>query len=54
VILPDEIVDTMYKVEKAMHPSLQETGRGGIPANQTGISIATELNKNAPPLESQA
>jgi len=50
---PDEIIDAMYKVGKAMHPSLRETGRGRIAATQTGISIATELNKKAPPLESQ-
>ena len=45
VIPPDEVVDAMDKVGKAIPPSLRETGRGGIAVSRTGISIATELKK---------
>lgn len=52
VIPPDEVVDAMYKVGNALPPSLRETGRGGVAATRTGMSIAAELKKNAPTLES--
>ncbi|MDD5016370.1 MAG: L-serine ammonia-lyase, iron-sulfur-dependent, subunit alpha, partial [Atribacterota bacterium] len=51
-IPPDEVVDAMYKVGKALPPSLRETGRGGVAATQTGMSITAELKKNTPALES--
>lgn len=51
VIPPDEVVDAMYRVGKALPPSLKETGRGGVAAIPRGVSITAELKKNAPTLE---
>jgi len=52
-IPPDEVIDAMSMVGKAMHPSLKETGRGGVAVTKTGVNIAKNLLKNAPHLESK-
>ena len=43
-IIPfDEVVDAMYRVGKALPPSLRETSMGGLATTKTGIQINTEL-----------
>ena len=43
-IIPfDEVVEAMYRVGKAMPPSLRETSMGGLATTKTGIQIKTEL-----------
>lgn len=45
-IIPfDEVVEAMYRVGKAMPPSLRETSMGGLATTKTGIQIATDLFK---------
>ncbi|MDH8677993.1 L-serine ammonia-lyase, iron-sulfur-dependent, subunit alpha [Fusibacter bizertensis] len=46
-IIPfDEVVEAMYRVGKAMPPSLRETSMGGLATTKTGIQINTELFGN--------
>ena len=46
-IIPfDEVVKAMYRVGKAMPPSLRETSMGGLATTKTGIQINTELFGN--------
>jgi L-serine ammonia-lyase (EC 4.3.1.17) len=46
-IIPfDEVVEAMYRVGKAMPPSLRETSMGGLATTKTGIQINTELFSN--------
>lgn len=43
-IIPfDEVVEAMYRVGKALPPSLRETSMGGLATTKTGIQINTEL-----------
>jgi L-serine dehydratase len=43
-IIPfDEVVEAMYRIGKAMPPSLRETSMGGLATTKTGIQINTEL-----------
>lgn len=43
-IIPfDEVVEAMYRVGKALPPSLRETSLGGLATTKTGIQINTEL-----------
>lgn len=43
-IIPfDEVVEAMYRVGKAMPPSLRETSMGGLATTKTGIQIKTDL-----------
>lgn len=43
-IIPfDEVVEAMYRVGKAMPPSLRETSMGGLATTKTGVQIATDL-----------
>lgn len=43
-IIPfDEVVEAMYRVGKALPPSLRETSMGGLATTKTGIQISTEL-----------
>ncbi len=43
-IIPfDEVVEAMYRVGKALPPSLRETSMGGLATTRTGIQINTEL-----------
>jgi L-serine dehydratase len=45
-IIPfDEVVEAMYRVGKAMPPSLRETSMGGLATTKTGIQIKTDLFK---------
>ncbi|MBM7562561.1 L-serine ammonia-lyase, iron-sulfur-dependent, subunit alpha [Fusibacter tunisiensis] len=45
-IIPfDEVVEAMYRVGKALPPSLRETSLGGLATTKTGIQINTELFK---------
>lgn len=47
-IIPfDEVVEAMYRVGKALPPSLRETALGGLATTKTGIQISTELFKKA-------
>ena len=43
VIPFDEVVEAMYRVGKALPPSLRETSLGGLATTKTGIQINTEL-----------
>lgn len=43
VIPFDEVVEAMYRVGKAMPPSLRETSMGGLATTKTGVQINTEL-----------
>ena len=43
VIPFDEVVEAMYRVGKALPPSLRETSMGGLATTKTGIQINTEL-----------
>lgn len=43
LIPPDEVVEAMYKVGKALPSSLKETAEGGIAGTQTGKQIAAEI-----------
>lgn len=46
-IIPfDEVVEAMYRVGKALPPSLRETSMGGLATTKTGIQISTELFGN--------
>jgi L-serine dehydratase len=45
-IIPfDEVVEAMYRVGKALPPSLRETSLGGLATTKTGIQINEELFK---------
>jgi L-serine dehydratase len=45
-IIPfDEVVEAMYRVGKALPPSLRETSMGGLATTKTGIQIKTDLFK---------
>lgn len=45
-IIPfDEVVEAMYRVGKAMPPSLRETSMGGLATTKTGIQIKMDLFK---------
>lgn len=45
-IIPfDEVVDAMYRVGRALPPSLRETAMGGLATTKTGIQIQTDLFK---------
>ena len=39
-IPPDQVIDAMREVGDQMHPSLRETGQGGLAATPTGVRIA--------------
>lgn len=41
----DEVVDAMYRVGRALPPSLRETSMGGLATTKTGIQIQTDLFK---------
>jgi L-serine dehydratase len=43
VIPFDEVVEAMYRVGKALPPSLRETSMGGLATTKTGIQINTEI-----------
>lgn len=43
VIPFDEVVEAMYRIGKALPPSLRETSMGGLATTKTGIQINTEL-----------
>lgn len=46
-IIPfDEVVDAMYRVGKALPPSLRETSMGGLATTKTGVQIAVDLFKD--------
>ncbi|GAB6107149.1 L-serine ammonia-lyase, iron-sulfur-dependent, subunit alpha [Fusibacter bizertensis] len=46
-IIPfDEVVEAMYRVGKALPPSLRETSMGGLATTKTGVQISTELFGN--------
>lgn len=45
-IIPfDEVVEAMYRVGKALPPSLRETSMGGLAITKTAVKIDTELFK---------
>lgn len=39
----DEVVDSMYRVGRALPPSLRETSRGGLAITPTGIRLQKEI-----------
>jgi L-serine dehydratase len=41
----DEVVDAMYRVGRALPPSLRETSMGGLATTKTGVQIQTDLFK---------
>jgi len=41
----DEVVDAMYRVGRALPPSLRETSMGGLATTKTGLQIQTDLFK---------
>lgn len=43
VIPPDEVIDAMYRVGRALPSAMRETAEGGIAATPTGRSIARAL-----------
>ena len=44
-IIPfDEVVDAMYRVGRALHPTLRETALGGLAIAPRAIQIQTDLN----------
>lgn len=43
VIPPDEVIDAMYRIGRALPPELRETARGGLAQTPTGRSIAARL-----------
>jgi L-serine dehydratase len=51
VIPPDEVVDALFKVGKALPETLRETGLGGLAATPSGKRIAEDLRKKAPKLD---
>lgn len=46
VIPFDEVVEAMYRVGKAMPPSLRETSMGGLATTKTGVQIKIDLFGN--------
>ncbi|OJV63165.1 MAG: L-serine dehydratase, iron-sulfur-dependent subunit alpha [Clostridiales bacterium 38-18] len=45
-IIPfDEVVEAMYRVGRALPPSLRETSMGGLATTKTGVQIQTDLFK---------
>ncbi|MFP4482685.1 MAG: L-serine ammonia-lyase, iron-sulfur-dependent, subunit alpha [Thermovirgaceae bacterium] len=51
VIPPDEVVDALSKVGKALPETLRETGLGGLAATPAGKRLAENLRKTAPKLD---
>lgn len=51
LIPPDEVVDALGSVGRALPASLRETSRGGLAATPTGQAIARRLAAEAPRLE---
>ncbi len=51
VIPPDEVVDALFKVGKALPETLRETGLGGLAATPTGKTLAENLRESAPKLD---
>ena len=43
-IPPDEVVDAMHSVGRALPEDLRETGRGGLAGTPTGIEIRKRMN----------
>lgn len=43
VIPPDEVIDAMYRIGRALPPELRETARGGLAQTPTGRSITARL-----------
>lgn len=45
-IPPDEVIDAMRSVGRAMNADLRETGRGGLAGTPTGVRIREEMHAN--------
>ncbi len=43
-IPPDEVIDAMHSVGRALPEDLRETGRGGLAGTPTGIEIRKRMN----------
>ncbi|MGC9372620.1 MAG: L-serine ammonia-lyase, iron-sulfur-dependent, subunit alpha [Thermovirgaceae bacterium] len=54
VIPPDEVVDALFKVGKALPETLRETGLGGLAATPTGKKLAEDLRESAPKLDERS
>ncbi|MGC9490637.1 MAG: L-serine ammonia-lyase, iron-sulfur-dependent, subunit alpha [Thermovirgaceae bacterium] len=54
VIPPDEVVDALFKVGKALPETLRETGLGGLAATPTGKKLAENLRESAPKLDERS
>lgn len=54
VIPPDEVVDALFKVGKALPETLRETGLGGLAATPTGKKLAKNLRESAPKLDERS
>ena len=46
IIPPDEVIDAMGEVGRALPPSLRETARGGCALTPTGKALTKKLNEN--------
>lgn len=46
IIPPDEVIDAMGDVGRALPPSLRETARGGCALTPTGKALTKKLNEN--------
>lgn len=54
VIPPDEVVDALLKVGRALPDTLRETGLGGLAATPSAVGIAERLKKQAPKLDERS